>query len=439
MSIEIITLILFSSMLIFLALGVPIAFALGGASAIFAVSFWGFDHLYILAAAAYSNLQDLNLAAIPLFVLMGWLLQSSGIADDLFEVMHVWLGGLRGGLAIGVIIFSVFFAAICGELLAAIITITSISLPPMLKRGYNKNLTVGCIMAGGLLGLVIPPSLEVIVYSSMTGESVGRMYLGTFIPGLILATLYIIYIAIRCYFNPELGPPVPPEARVGWVEKIIKLKGAISPLILILVIIGGIYSGTITPLEASAVGAVGAFLCALFQRRLNWKVIKHALTTTLSISSMVAWLLIGIGTFTAVYSGIGALDLAEKIAQAIPGGGWGAILLTQLALIVFGMFLDDFAVIMIFAPIFVSVAKSLGFDTLWYGVLFLVNMQLAFLTPPYGFALFCMRAAVPKDIPISMKDIYRAAFPFILLQLICLILVMIFQPLGTWLPRLLIR
>ena len=294
-------------------------------------------------------------------------------------------------------------------------------------------------MAGGLLGLVIPPSLEVIVYSSMTGESVGRMYLGTFIPGLILAALYILYIAIRCYFNPELGPSVPPEARVGWVEKIIKLKGAISPLILILVIIGGIYSGTITPLEASAVGAVGAFLCVVLQRRLNWKVLKHALTTTLSISSMVAWLLIGIGTFTAVYSGIGALDLAEKIAKAIPGGGWGAILLTQLALIVFGMFLDDFAVIMIFAPIFVSVVKSLGFDTLWYGVLFLVNMQLAFLTPPYGFALFCMRAAVPKDIPISMKDIYRAAFPFILLQFICLILVMIFQPLGTWLPRLLIR
>ncbi len=439
MSIELITVVLLCSMLILLVLGVPIAFVMGGVSAIFAVTFWGFDHLYILASAAYSNLQDLNLAAIPLFVFMGWILQNSGIADELFDVMHVWLGNLRGGLAIGVIIISIFFAAICGELVAAIFTITAIALPPMLKRGYDKTLTVGCIMAGGLLGLIIPPSIEVIVYASMTGESIGRMYLGTFIPGLILAALYVLYVIIKCHLRPELGPPAPPESRAKLKDKIIKLKGVLSPLVLLLVIIGGIYSGTVTPMEASAVGATGAIISAAIHRRLTWNVLKSAMNQTLQISSMIAWLLIGIGMFSAVYSGIGALDLAEKISGAVPGGGWGVIFITQLALIFFGMFLDDFAVIMIFAPIFVSAAKALGFDSLWYGVLFMVNMQLSFLTPPYGFALFCMRAAIPEGIHISMKDIYRAAFPFIMLQLVCLILIMIFQSLGTWLPHLLIR
>ena len=439
MSIELITVILFCVTFFLLGLGLPISFTMGGVGAIFAMFFWGLDQLPILALAAYSNLQDLNLAAIPMFVLMGWILQASGIADELFEVMHVWLGNLRGGLAIGVIVLATLFAAICGELVAAIFTITTIALPPMIKRGYDKVLSVGCIMAGGLLGIIIPPSLEVIVYSSMTGESVGRMYLGTFIPGLILASLYIIYIAIRCYFKPELGPPIPKEARVGWKEKIIKLKGVISPLILLIAIMGGIYSGAVSPMEASAVGATGAIISAIIHKRLSWRVLKEAVRMTIRIGAMAAWLLIGIGVFTSVYSGIGALDLAEKIAYALPGQGWGVIILTQIALIVFGMFLDDWAVIMIFAPIFVSVIKTLGFDSLWYGVLFMVNIQLAFLTPPYGFALFCMRAAVPDGIEIDMKDIYRAAIPFIGLQFICLIVIMIFPGLTTWLPQLFIR
>ena len=439
MSIELITIILFAFTFLLLGLGLPISFAMGGVGAIFAVAFWGIDHLPILALAAYGNLQDLNLAAIPRFVVRGWILQASGIADELFEVMHGWLGSIRGGLAIGVIILSTVFAAICGELVAAIFTITTIALPPMIKRGYDKVLSVGCIMAGGLLGIIIPPSLEVIVYASMTGESVGRMYLGTFIPGLILAGLYILYISIRCGLRPELGPPIPVEARMSWIEKIFKLKGVISPLILLIAIMGGIYSGAVSPMEASAVGATGAIIAAIIHRRLTRKVLKEAVGMTLRISAMAAWLLIGIGVFTSVYSGIGALDLAEKIARSMPGKGWGVIILTQLSLIIFGMFLDDWAVIMIFAPIFVSVIKTLGFDSLWYGVLFMVNIQLAFLTPPYGFALFCMRAAVPDGIEISMRDIYRAAIPFIGLQFICLLLIMLFPGLTTWLPQLFIR
>lgn len=439
MSITIITIILLASMLTLLALGMPISFALGGVSAIFAVIFWGFDHLYILASAAYGNLQDLNLAAIPLFIIMGWTLQISGIADDLFETMSVWLGNIQGGLAMGVILVSTLFAAICGELVAAIFTISTIAVPPMLKRGYDKLLTIGCVMAGALLGLIIPPSIEVIVYCSMTGESIGRMYLGTFIPGLLLATSYILYIGIRCHRDPDLGPPMSKDKRITWRERFVSLKGVVAPLILLLIIIGGIYSGAITPMEASSVGATGAFLCAIIYRRFNLKMLHESVIKTLRVSTMIAWLLIGVGSFSAVYNGIGALDLAKNISQALPGGGWNVIILTQVSLLFFGMFLDDFAVIMIFAPIFVSAVKSIGFDPLWYGVLFMINMQMSFLTPPYGFALFCMRAAAPEGIHLTMKEIYRAALPFISIQFLCLILVMIFKPIATWLPHLLIR
>jgi tripartite ATP-independent transporter DctM subunit len=441
MSIEIISIILFSLAMMLLGLGVPIAFAMGGLGAIFAVFFWGWDHLYILALAAYGSLQNLNLVAIPLFVLMGWILKSSGMADDMFEAMHAWLGRFRGGLAVGVILFSVVFGAMCGDLLAGIFTVTSLALAPMLKRGYDKRLAVGCIMAGGLLGLVIPPTLVVIIYAVMTGESVGRMYLGAFIPGLILASLYIVYVVARCSLNPELGPPLPPEARLGWIEKIKKLRGIIAPLALIFLIIGGIYSGAITPMEAATVGAVGAIIIGLLQRRLNWRTLVHAIGTAFSISSMIVWLFMGIATFSNVYSGIGALDLAGKIAYSIPGGAWGVVIVTQLIIMIFGMFLDDWAIIMIFGPIFSTVVKHLGVNTLWYGILFLINMQLAFLTPPYGFGLFAMRAAVQQeiDIEISMKDIYWAAFPFILLQFCCLIIIMIIPSSATWLPRLLIQ
>lgn len=438
MSIELVTLILFACIFILLATGLPIAFAIGGVSVAFALIFWGFDNMYLLASSAYSILQDLNLVAIPLFVLMGWILQKSGIADDLFEAMYVWMGNIRGGLAMGSILISMLFAAICGELVAAVFTITTIALPSMLKRGYDKKLAVGSVVAGALLGLIIPPSIIIIVYSSVTGESLGRMYLGAFIPGVILACLYILYIGIRCYLNPTLGPPAPKETRVGWRIKFIKLKGVAAPLALFLAILGGIYSGAVTPMEASAVGATGAFICAAIYRRLTWKVVKEASFMTFRISSMIAWALIALGLFTAVYSGIGAQQIARNIAQSNLFGPWGMVILIQIALIIFGMFMDDFAVIMIFGPIFAQIVRMLGFDSLWFGIVFMVNIQLAFLTPPYGFAIFCMRAAVPKDLNITMAEIYRAVLPFIFLQLISLVMVMIFPSLATWLPRIII-
>jgi tripartite ATP-independent transporter DctM subunit len=438
MSIELLALVVVAAMLLLLVLGMPIAFVLGGISAIVAVTLWGPDHLYILASAAFSQLQDLNLAAIPLFVLMAWVFQRSGIAEDVFTAINLWFGRIPGGLAIGVIIVATVFAAIIGELVAAIFTITTIALPSMLDRGYDPALTIGCIMAGALLGLIIPPSIEVIVYASVTGVSVGRMYLGTLVPGLLLSSLYILYIVVRCRLSPEIAPPVQDE-RAGLDENLAAFKGILAPLVLILVIIGGIYSGAITPLEASAVGATGALIIAMLRGKLSLELVRRSMMQTLNVSTMIAWLLIAIGTFSTVINGLGATDLGAAIAGAVPGERWGAVILTQLALIGFGMYLDDFAVIMIFGPIFQSTVTSLGFDGLWYGVLFMINMQLAFLTPPYGFALFCMRAAIPPQYGIGMGTIYIAAFPFILIQLLCLALVMVFPSLATWLPSVVIK
>lgn len=444
MSVELASLLLFVCTFALLAVGVPIAFALGGVAVVFAIAFWGFDHLNVLAIAGFSTLQNVNLVAIPLFVLMGWILYKSGIADDLYEAMYVWVGGVKGGLAMGTIVISALFGAICGDLLAAVFTITTISLAPLLKRGYDKHLAIGAVMAGALLGLIIPPSIIIIIFSSVTGESVGRMYLGCFAPGFLLAVLYMLYIGVRCYLRPAMGPTAPPETRAGWGIKFAKLRGVIMPLALLLSMLVGIYSGAVTPMEASAVGVAGAFICAAIKRRLSLKVVWEAVSMTLRIACMIGWLFLAIACFTAVYAGMGALDLARNIAAAVPGGGLPVIIIMQFALVIFGMFMDDVAIIMIFGPIFLSVVKSLGFDTLWYGVLFMVNIQLAFLTPPYGFGLFAMRAVIPtipelKPFNISMGDIYRAAVPFIGLQALALALIIIFQPLATFLPSLLIR
>ena len=262
------------------------------------------------------------------------------------------------------------------------------------------------------------------------------MYLATLIPALLMATLYLSYIIIRCRLNPELAPPAPPEKRTGWRIKIASLRAVSLPLLLVFVIMGGIYGGVMSPLEASAVGAIGSLVVAAVYRRLTWKVVKESLHGTIKISGMLAFLFIGIGCFTSVYEGIGAPELATKIAYAMPGGGWGMIAVMQVALLGFGSIMDDIAIILIFGPIFVFVIKTLGFNTLWYGVVFLINMNIAFLTPPYGFALFFMKAAAPKEFGITMVDIYRAVIPFIGLAVLALVLVIVFPPLALWLPNL---
>jgi len=439
MSLELASLLLLLGSLALLFLGIPIAWAMGGTAVLFALGFWGFDRMYMLATASLGNLSNANLIAVPLFVLMGWILDRSGIADDLFESMAAWFGSIKGGLAIATIIIGAVYGAVSGDLMACIFTMTTIALPPLTKRGYNVRLSIGCIMAGAVLAEFVPPSGVIIVFCAVTGLSIGRAYLGAFVPSLIMAVFYSLYAGILCHFKPEYGPAAPPTS---WREKFIKLKGSIMTILILLGMLVGIYSGAVTPMEASALGCAGAFICAAIKHRLTWAITWEALFTTGRITVMIGWLFLTIACFTVVGDNLGLMDVAHKIAVSVPGGGMGAILMMMVIIFIMGCFMDDLAIVLIFGPIFMSVAQKMGFDPLWFGLVFLCNMQTAFLTPPYGFAIIAERAVLPllkERVSVPTRDIVLAGVPFIGMLLLTLVLVIIFPALITWLPDLLIK
>lgn len=437
MSIELITLLLFGSVFFLFTIGCPISFALIISGVFFGVSLWGPSHLYMVASSLYGATTSQILVAIPLFILMGNVLANTGIAAKLFKALYYWSGPLRGGLAMGTEAICAIFAAMCGTSSAATITMGTIALPEMLKRKYDKNLAVGSVGSGGLLGILIPPSVIAIIYASVSGVSVGRLYFGMFIPGFLLATLYILYIGIRAYLQTEWAPSIPKEQRPSWGEKFRASKGIVLPVLIVAAVLGGIYSGIITPTEAAGVGAICVFIAAAIDRSLSWQSVKQSLLATLRLTSMVVWLIMGVTVFTNVYNALGAPELINRVITMLPGGGFGVIILMQLSIFLLGMIMDDVAIILLCTPMYLPIVRSLGFDPLWFGILFMVNMQCAWLTPPYGFNLFYMRAITPPE--ISMGDIYRSVLPFIGMQMVCLILVMIFPPIATWLPSVVIR
>ena len=437
MSIELITILIFGSVVVGLALGLPLAFALGGVAVVFTFFLWGPEALYMVASRTFGVMSAFILVAIPLFIFMANVLERSGSAEDLYSMMYHWMGPLRGGLAMGTVVICTLFAAMAGISGAATVTMGLIALPSMLKRHYDKNIAVGCIAAGGALGILIPPSVIMIIYALMAGVSVGKMFLGGIFPGLILATLFIVYIGIRCAFQRDLGPVVPPEERVGWREKLISIRAVIIPVLLVIGVLGSIFTGIASPSEAAAIGATGSLLSAAIYRRLNWKMLKEAWYRTLKLNVMIMWIVVGASLFTAAYTAIGAPELIKTILMEMPGGRWGILIGIQATFFILGMFLDPTGIVLITTPIFVPIIKTLGFDPIWFGILFVINMEMAYLTPPFGFNLFYMKGVAPKE--VTMGDIYRSIAPFVLLQLTGLILVMIFPNIITWLPNQMIR
>lgn len=435
MDISTITILLFGSMFLALATGIPVSFALGGVGLIYTYFLWGPSALNVIAYAAFDNWSASILLAAPLFLLMGTVLQESGIADAIYEMFYRWMGGLRGGLAIGTVVICTIFAAIMGISGASTITMGLIALPSMFKRNYDKDIVIGCIAAGGVLGILIPPSIIMIIYAMISRESVGDMFAGGIVPGLLLATLYILYIGIRSYFQPSMGPALPKNERANLKEKLSSLKSVVLPIILILVVLGSIYTGVCTPTEAAAIGAIGAIISAAIHKRLSWQVIQKASTYTFMLTGMVMWILLGASIFNSLYRAVGAQGLVMDFVTRMDMSPWGVLVLMMLSLFILGMLMDDFAIVMLCVPIFVPIVKELGFNTLWFAMLFMVNMQMAYLTPPYGFNLFYMKSIVPDG--ISMGDIYRSVVPFICLQLLGLILVMLFPQLALWLPSVL--
>jgi len=437
MNVEVMTLILFGSLFALLALGLPVAFALAGVTVVFGYALFGQHVFYLIASNVYQSMLDSILLAIPLFFLMAHVLQHSGMADDLYGAIHQWLGPVRGGLAMGTVIICTLFAAMSGISGAATVAMGLIALPSMLKRHYDKRIAVGCIAAGGVLGILIPPSVIMILYAMVSRESVGGMFFGGVMPGLLLSGLFIMYIGIRSALQPKLCPALPPEERGSLTRKIVSLRSVILPTALVILVLGSIYTGAATPTEAAGVGAVGAFICAIIYRRLNWRVLIDIVRGTFKITGMVMWIVAAASAFTGLYIALGAQHLIIEVVTGLEVSPWAILIGMQVILFLFGMFMDDFAIVMLCGPIFVPIVHSLGFNGLWFGILFIVNMQMAFLTPPFGYNLFYLRGVAPKG--VTMGDIYRSIVPFVALQATGLALVMIFPQIALWLPSMMMK
>ncbi|OHD71873.1 MAG: TRAP dicarboxylate transporter subunit DctM [Spirochaetes bacterium RBG_16_49_21] len=434
MSIELITLILFGTLIILLALGLPLAYVLGGVGTVGCFLLWGDKGLYLVVSQAWNAMGKFTLLAIPLFIFMAMILERSGVADDLYTMMHRWMGPVPGGLAIGTVIICAIFAAMSGISGAATVSMGVIALPQMLKRGYDKTIALGCISGGGALGILIPPSVPMILYATLTGESIGGLFAGGILPGIFLASLFIVYIGLRSFLQPKLAPTLPKEERASWQEKMLSLRSIALPGMIIIMVLGSIYAGICTATEAAALGSLGSIISAAVYRKLNWTLIKETCIRTAALSAMIIWILIGAYSFTALYTGIGAHELMEHIMLSIPGGKWAILITMQIIFFILGCILDPVGIIMICTPVFVPVIKSLGFDPLWFGVLFIMNMEMGYLTPPFGFNLFYMKAIAPEG--VTMTDIYRSIVPFVALQGLALAIVIIFPQIALYLPNL---
>ena len=428
-----ITGIMFASMLMLMALGAPLAWALTICGVGSAYAIYGDGGLDLLISSTFSAMDNFLLVALPMFIFMGLVLQRSGITDDLFEMIHKLMGRLPGGLGIGTVVICALIAAMAGVSGAATVSLGIIALPAMLSRGYDKRLVTGTIMAGGALGFLIPPSVLMIIYAFLSRDSVGKLFAAGLMPGLMLAGIYIIYILVRCRINPSLGPPA--EEQFTTTEKLKSLRFLIAPGLLIFTVLGCIIGGITSPSEASALGAFGALLIAALQRRLSWDTLRDVMISTTKLMGMLMWITIAAVFFSKIYVGVGAGMVVGELIEDFDLSPNLVIVSMLVAYFILGMFLDDFAIVFITVPLFVPIVADLGFDTTWFAVLFILSMQSAYLTPPFGYNLFYMRSVAPKE--VTIVDIYWSALPFVMLQILGLALVFLFPQIALWLPSLL--
>jgi len=433
MSIELLTLLFFMSLFLFLFMGLPLSFVLGGVSILFLFFTWGPASFYMVAAQTWGAMEKFTLVAIPLFIFMAMILEKSGTANDLYDMMYLWFGPIRGGLVIGTLVICTIFSAMCGISGAAVVSMGAIALPSMLERGYDKQLAVGCINSGGGWGILIPPSVIMILYALITGESVGRMFAGGVMPGLLLLAIVSTYVIVRCAFQPHLGPALPPEKRGDWPRKFKALKAIVLPVGIVVGVLGSIIYGLTTPTEAAAVGLLGSLISAAVYRRLSFNLVWEASIRTFRLTGMVMWILFGAYAFTAAYHSMGGTQLIEHVMAYVPGGAWGTIIFIQIVLLFLGMVLDPAGIMMITIPVFLPIVTAHGFDSLWFGILFIMNMNISYMTPPFGFNLFYLKAIVPPS--ITMGDIYRSVIPFTILECTGMLMVMFFPGIATWLPN----
>lgn len=428
-------LLMFLSMIVMLITGRHIYAVIGGVAVIFALALWGKGGAGLAFHAAISLLNWYPLLTLPIFIFMGYVFSKAGIAEDLYNMLHVWMGPIPGGLAIGTIVLMAIIAAMNGLSVAGMAIGTTLALPEMMKRNYDKLLVSGVIQAGSSLGILVPPSVVLVLYAMIARQPVGRLWLAGVFPGLILTALFIIYILIRAWLQPNLGPPLPKEERqMPLKQKLNLLKSGIPPIIIIFSMSGLFFMGVTSLVESSAVGALAVLIVALLKRRLTWKDFVQVLTDTLSVSCMFMWVILAALAFGAIFDGLGAIHAIKELFLERAGmGKWEIIIMMQLSFILLGTFLDDTAMLIIVAPLYVPIVVGLGFSPIWYGVLYTITCQIAYLTPPFGYNLFLMNAMAPKE--IGLGDIYRSVWPFVGLMIVGLAIIMLFPSLATWLPE----
>ncbi len=441
MSPEFITIGMFVGLLIGLFMGHHLAFVLGGLAVLFGYfGGWGATSFYMFLNRTWGTMDNYILVCIPLFILMAQLLDQSGVAEELFDTMRYLFGPIRGGVAIAVVVVSTLFGACTGIIGASVVTMGLLSMPVMLKFNYNKRLASGCVCAGGSLGILIPPSIMLVVMADQSASSVGKLFAGAVIPGLILSGLYIGYILIRCAIKPQDGPALSKEERAkvsgGKLTKMV-FKSLIPPMILILGVLGSIFAGIATPTEAAGVGAMIAFFMTLAYGKFTFSGLKTAVVNTAKTTSMVIIILVGAACFSSIFMGSGGGDVVRDFIFGIGFGKWGTFIIMMVILFFLGMFIDWIGIIMITFPIFLPIAKELGFDKIWFVVTMAVMLQDSFLTPPFGYALFYLRGVAPPEVKTS--DIYWGAFPFWRLMEIGLIIVVVWPATITWLADLLVK
>ncbi len=434
MSYEMIAILMFSSMMLMLLTGQRVFGAIGFVGAFAGLMLWGTGGADMPFSAAMKLMKWYPLLTLPMFIFMGYVLSESKIADDLYKMFHVWMGPVRGGLAIGTIGLMVLISAMNGLSVAGMAIGATIALPELLKRGYDKIMVTGVIQAGSSLGILVPPSVVLVLYAMIARQPVGQLWLAGVIPGLMMATMFIIYIYVRCRLQPELGPALPPEERdVSMPEKLRLLRAGLLPLVIFAVMMVPFVKGYTSLVESSAIGAMAAFVAAVIKGRMTRDVFETSVRQTLAISCMFMWIILAALGFGAIFDGLGAVKAIDHLFTDQLGlGPWTILILMQLSFILMGTFLDDTAMLVIVAPLYVPLVGNMGFDLVWYGVLYTITCQIAYMTPPFGYNLFLMRAMAPPE--ISIRDIYRSIIPFVLVMSFALAMVMIFPEIALWLP-----
>jgi len=428
------TILMFAALIIAIMLGISLAFALGGVAVVSALILWGPDGLFTIVTGVFKYMWMVELAAVPLFIFMGVALAKSNIAKDMYEAFYVCAGSIRGGLAVGSCGFAAALSAMTGSCAASTVTAGLVGIPPMRQRKYKESLIFGSICAAGSMGVLIPPSITLVIIGMTSGESIGKLFAGGMTAGLFIVALFIAYILILTWLKPDYAPARVEKSNLK--EKIYALRTVVLPGLVIVSVLGSIFVGIATPTEAAAIGCVAVFVCVLIRKEASWAFMRDCIYSTTTVAGMVIWIMFGAAGFVTVYCGAGGARFIQDILMGLEIGKWGVFIITMIIVFVLGCFLDPVGIILLVLPIFYPVIKSFGFDPVWYCVLFQVNLCMGYITPPFGYNLFYMKTLTPET-PIRL--IYSSIVPYVIIMVVSLIIMVFVPSIITWLPGIMIK